>query len=161
MATPTTGAVSYTHLVFFNNGNSSKRATHVGIYIGGNQFVHASTPRQTHIPFHEMVADKGLCGEFLAYLYFSDLPVYNRVLMNAIIPRENGDFSEIDLICLTPGRIMVVESKNRGGRLRGNLSDPKWVQILPGCENPMGNPIMQNETHIFVLQNYINSHIGS
>ena len=42
--------------------------------------------RQTHIPFHEMVADKGLCGEFLAYLYFSDLPVYNRVLMNAIIP---------------------------------------------------------------------------
>lgn len=31
-------------LVFFNNGNSSKRATHVGIYIGGNQFVHASTP---------------------------------------------------------------------------------------------------------------------
>ena len=31
-------------LVFFNNGNSRKRATHVGIYIGGNQFVHASTP---------------------------------------------------------------------------------------------------------------------
>ena len=31
-------------LVFFNNGNSSKQATHVGIYIGGNQFVHASTP---------------------------------------------------------------------------------------------------------------------
>lgn len=30
--------------MFFNNGNSSKRATHVGIYIGGNQFVHASTP---------------------------------------------------------------------------------------------------------------------
>ena len=31
-------------LVFFNNGNSRKRATHVGIDIGGNQFVHASTP---------------------------------------------------------------------------------------------------------------------
>ena len=30
-------------LVFFNSGNSSKRATHVGIYIGGGQFVHAST----------------------------------------------------------------------------------------------------------------------
>ena len=30
-------------LVFFNNGSSSKRATHVGIYIGGGQFVHAST----------------------------------------------------------------------------------------------------------------------
>ena len=29
-------------LVFFNNGNSSKRATHVGIYIGNGQFVHAS-----------------------------------------------------------------------------------------------------------------------
>lgn len=30
-------------LVMFNSGNSSKRATHVGMYIGGNQFVHAST----------------------------------------------------------------------------------------------------------------------
>lgn len=41
-------AVSYSQLqagdlVFFNNGNSSKRATHVGIYIGNGQFVHAST----------------------------------------------------------------------------------------------------------------------
>ena len=31
-------------LVFFNSGNSSKLATHVGIYIGNNQFVHSSTP---------------------------------------------------------------------------------------------------------------------
>ena len=30
-------------LVFFNSGNSSKRATHVGIYVGNGQFVHAST----------------------------------------------------------------------------------------------------------------------
>ena len=30
-------------LVFFNSGNSSKRATHVGIYTGNGQFVHAST----------------------------------------------------------------------------------------------------------------------
>ena len=31
-------------LVFFNNGNSSKLATHVGIYLGNGQFVHSSTP---------------------------------------------------------------------------------------------------------------------
>ena len=30
-------------LVFFNSGNSSKRATHVGIYTGNGKFVHAST----------------------------------------------------------------------------------------------------------------------
>jgi len=30
-------------LVFFNNGSSSKRATHVGIYIGTGNFIHAST----------------------------------------------------------------------------------------------------------------------
>ena len=30
-------------LVFFNSGNSSKWATHVGIYTGNGQFVHAST----------------------------------------------------------------------------------------------------------------------
>lgn len=32
-------------LVMFKKGSSSKRATHVGIYIGNNQFVHASTPK--------------------------------------------------------------------------------------------------------------------
>ena len=31
-------------IVIFNKGNASTRATHVGLYIGNNQFVHASTP---------------------------------------------------------------------------------------------------------------------
>lgn len=31
-------------LVFFNSGNSSKLATHVGIYLGNGQFIHSSTP---------------------------------------------------------------------------------------------------------------------
>ena len=30
-------------LVMFKKGSTSKRATHVGLYIGNNQFVHAST----------------------------------------------------------------------------------------------------------------------
>ncbi len=32
-------------LVMFKDGGGSRRATHVGVYIGGNQFVHASTSR--------------------------------------------------------------------------------------------------------------------
>lgn len=32
-------------LVIFKKGNSSKRATHVGLYIGNNQFIHASTSK--------------------------------------------------------------------------------------------------------------------
>lgn len=31
-------------IVIFRKGNSSQRATHVGLYIGNNQFIHASTP---------------------------------------------------------------------------------------------------------------------
>ena len=32
-------------LVLFRKGNTSKRATHAGLYIGNGKFVHASTPR--------------------------------------------------------------------------------------------------------------------
>lgn len=32
-------------LVIFKKGNSSKRATHVGLYIGNSQFIHASTSK--------------------------------------------------------------------------------------------------------------------
>ena len=32
-------------LVIFKKGNTSKRATHVGLYIGNNQFIHASTSK--------------------------------------------------------------------------------------------------------------------
>ena len=32
-------------LVIFKKGNSSSRATHVGLYIGDNQFIHASTAK--------------------------------------------------------------------------------------------------------------------
>ena len=31
-------------IVIFRKGNSSKRATHVGLYIGNHQFIHASSP---------------------------------------------------------------------------------------------------------------------
>ena len=31
-------------IVIFRKGSTSKRATHVGLYIGNNQFIHASTP---------------------------------------------------------------------------------------------------------------------
>lgn len=31
-------------IVIFKKGNASTRATHVGLYIGNNQFIHASTP---------------------------------------------------------------------------------------------------------------------
>ena len=32
-------------LVIFKKGNTKEAATHVGLYIGSNQFVHASTPK--------------------------------------------------------------------------------------------------------------------
>lgn len=37
------GSLQPGDLVFFNNGRTSRGASHVGIYIGGGQFIHAST----------------------------------------------------------------------------------------------------------------------
>lgn len=53
-------------LVFFNNGRTSKPVSHVGIYIGGGQFVHASTNS------YEVQIDNLFSG------YYSRVYVYGR-----------------------------------------------------------------------------------
>ncbi len=115
----------------------------------------------TQIPFKTVFYDKGLWGEYMAFLRFGTVPMYQRFLFNVIIPQSNdpADFAEVDLISISERGIFVVEAKNRGGKIIGNLYSDEWTQEIGSQTNEFENPIKQNQFHIEALYKYT-EHIG-
>lgn len=105
--------------------------------------------------------NKGKTGEYYTYLYLKDIPIENkRFLFNVYVPYgKNGATTEIDVIMLCQKGIFVFESKNYSGWIYGNAGKDKWYQTLKSrygiIKNEFYNPIMQNDSHITVLRNYL------
>ena len=76
-------------------------------------------------------------------------------LHNVYIPKEDGTSAEIDLLCITPVGILVIESKNYSGKIYGYDNNRNWVQYIGNNKYPFYNPIMQNRSHIKTLSEYI------
>ncbi|MCR5768855.1 MAG: NERD domain-containing protein [Lachnospiraceae bacterium] len=56
--------------------------------------------------------------------------------------------TEIDLVAITEKGIFVIESKNYGGWIFGDLNSEKWMQTLQnGSKHQFYNPLKQNENH--------------
>ncbi len=70
------------------------------------------------------------------------------------IPRNNGKFSQIDLVVATKVGILVFEVKDYSGWIYGNGSRLKWTQVLAyGREKyKFYNPVLQNNSHIKCLR---------
>ena len=70
------------------------------------------------------------------------------------IPRNNGKFSQIDLVAATKVGILVFEVKDYSGWIYGNGSRLKWTQVLAyGREKyKFYNPVLQNNSHIKCLR---------
>ncbi|MFO7864657.1 MAG: nuclease-related domain-containing protein, partial [Salinivirgaceae bacterium] len=74
------------------------------------------------------------------------------------LKKNNGDFSQIDLVAITHVGIIVFEVKDYSGWIYGNGNQSHWTQVLAyGNEKyRFYNPIMQNNNHIKELRNKIN-----
>ncbi|MDE7250054.1 MAG: NERD domain-containing protein [Lachnospiraceae bacterium] len=111
----------------------------------------------THIPFLKVYFDTGRFGEYLTYKGLKSLKGYKRFLFNVYIPKDDGTFTEIDVIMLHESGIYVLESKNYSGWIFGSETQKNWTQTLPSREkNSFLNPIIQNKVHIKWLQSYLN-----
>lgn len=111
----------------------------------------------THIPYLKMYFDKGHRGEYLTYKGLKSLKGYKRFLFNVYIPKDDGTFTEIDVIMLHETGIYVFESKNYSGWIFGSETQKNWTQTLPSREkNAFLNPIIQNKVHVKWLQSYLN-----
>jgi len=100
--------------------------------------------------------DLGSKGEYLAYRTLADVQGYRKFLFNCYIPKENGGFSEIDLIMLHGSGVYVFESKNRSGWIFGSEKDEFWTQrFRNGHKERFLNPIKQNNSHIKRLRRFL------
>lgn len=90
------------------------------------------------------------------------------VFQNCVITLD-GKSSELDLIVVGKSGILVIETKNRNGRIAGSFTKEKWVQHKVGAKGgeysaEFYSPVKQVGTHIFRLagflrQNGIRAHI--
>ena len=110
--------------------------------------------------------DHGKYGEYQTYKKLSSLEKDGaKFLFNAIIPREDGRTSEIDVIMLSQKGVFVFESKNYSGWIFGDESQKMWTQSIPQGQGRKSrkerfyNPVMQNRGHIKYLTSFIKREI--
>lgn len=114
----------------------------------------------THIPFLKVYFDTGRLGEYLTYKGLKSLKGDKRFLFNVYIPKDDGTFTEIDMIMLHESGIYVFESKNYDGWIFGSETQKNWTQSLASGRGKTRkytflNPIIQNKVHVKWLQSYL------
>lgn len=111
----------------------------------------------------EIKKDRGLYGEYIATVMaeecLKNCGVYGRVLNNVIVPKKNGDFTEIDIVSVNECGIHVIEAKARGGAFYGGFIAPTWQQKMGNEIHEMENPLIQNQNHINFLLEYLYDHL--
>lgn len=70
------------------------------------------------------------------------------------LQKKNGEFSQIDIVVVTPQGLIVIEVKDYSGWIFGNEKQRYWTKVLNyGKEKyRFYNPLMQNAGHIKALK---------
>lgn len=107
-------------------------------------------------------------GRHLEYLTYKSLRHYEKIggkfLFNTVIPKRNGEPTEIDVILICSKGLFVFECKNYSGWIFGDELQKQWTQTLPigpgRCHKEhFYNPIMQNASHIRHLKNLLGKNL--
>jgi hypothetical protein len=70
-----------------------------------------------------------------------------------LLPRESKEgWTQVDHLAKLPDRILVLETKNLGGRLAGREGDPTWTQRFGTRSFPLRNPLWQNALHLAAVR---------
>ncbi len=124
-----------------------------------------SSPLTSHIPPVSAIQepyfwDTGKTGERYICEVLKFLSGYKQILSNCYVPKDDGTFTEIDVILLHESGVYVLESKNYSGRISGSEDLREWIQFLPTSNGGSKkvtflNPIIQNNVHVKWLRNYL------
>ncbi|MDR0249477.1 MAG: NERD domain-containing protein [Oscillospiraceae bacterium] len=106
----------------------------------------------------EEYEDKGKTGERFTYRKLKDSYFAKDIFRNVYIKRNNGMYTEIDLVSIGRGAVIAYESKNYSGSIYGNANDSTWTAWLnPKSKHRFPNPVVQNSTHIQALREYLSA----
>lgn len=73
-------------------------------------------------------------------------------VFNDIILDEDGFYSQIDHVVISPYGIFVIETKNLTGWIYGNEKSEEWIQNIYGNKYYFRNPIKQNNAHVLAIK---------
>lgn len=71
------------------------------------------------------------------------------------LPSGHGRWTQIDHVALTVQGILVVETKNYSGVVRGHWDRPRWQQRIGAQWHSFQNPMAQNAGHMRAVQQAI------
>ncbi|WP_462158876.1 nuclease-related domain-containing protein [Pseudoalteromonas sp. GB56] len=74
---------------------------------------------------------------------------------NMLFRAENGEWTEVDHLLVTPYGIFVIESKNYQGWIFGSEHQAKWTQSTVRSKTPFMNPLRQNYKHCKAVIAYL------
>ncbi|MCL2094673.1 NERD domain-containing protein [Candidatus Saccharibacteria bacterium] len=77
---------------------------------------------------------------------------------NLYLKDMEGRVVEIDVVAVTRYGLLVFESKNYSGFVRGDQQARKWFHAIGRHIYKFPNPIRQNDRHIEALQLYLHGH---
>ncbi|MDA9176829.1 NERD domain-containing protein [Flavobacteriaceae bacterium] len=99
--------------------------------------------------------DRGTSSErsLILRLLKKDFPSVT-IYHDLIIKKDNGDFSQIDLVLVTSEGIIVIEVKDYSGWIYGSGNNTNWTKVLSYGRKKYKfyNPIKQNNNHINELR---------
>lgn len=103
----------------------------------------------------DLKGNAGLIGEYRSYVLSRMLKIPHRVLFNVCVPMPNGNFQEVDCIIITAKCICVLECKNRGGYISGNINDKIWIQRIGSQVHEVDNFYLQNQKHTMAIEQFL------
>lgn len=89
-------------------------------------------------------AAKGKVGEWFVAL---SLKGAGTTAMNDVILPDDRGLTQIDHLLLTPAGIVILETKNYGGKLYDRGRKRPWLQYIGKQKNSLHNPLDQNYRH--------------
>ena len=125
------------------------------LFILGLTRIHKKRKREKELISSVTSLNKGTNSELFLILQLlksgiSPVTIYHDLL----IKKDNGEFSQIDLVLVTSEGIIVFEVKDYSGWIFGSGNNTNWTQVLSFGKRKYKfyNPIKQNNNHISELR---------